>query len=1005
MSPSFCQTPVSNEGGRLQALNFACLFERSKTGDVYVDMMHSTSSQWLQPLSHSPTTRFPASGLPFNHLHQNLPTQSSPSVMLASQITSSEPLFPLSNTFSVDTQPGTFLADINSEPQPLGPLGTNYYGFSHDLSSGVDSSPANLWYNPSTPTGPMTGSLQRECNINVDCSSGLGRNDDPVQLIPACTSATAKILTSQLYDSMLGGIKDPNSSTVSENDICSRLSSTHTTPSSNLLTGGNYNCPPITTPLSSSSSSMSLSSRNRSNIESIVRTDHIHDNRDPCIYTNLNVVPVGGNNTSCMSALCSSGAGNDDIDSRRIIKSSIIPTGIDEPNKREIKSLHFQSNNPLIASSGIFDSYYGIDSVCDGNTIPSGWSNTTNVINPGCVVAGSVHTSNFPSHISNDNNNSSACQLTSELTSVPAYPNSNPSIHPESTHPTHVNMGMNYSGVGGVGGNMYASTTLQPCPLVGLSDSSIQHPCNIPQPVHPLDPNPPYSSIGEYTIHRQSSDITPPSGLLPSVVYEQHSLANLNTHNTTSNNNNSNNSTTTNNNNNNYQSDMMSCSREALIALAGSGADEMNFTTRSSNISLTHSSTPTLSASNSTSHGGGRGTRGGRVAGHKRRSSSVNPSNSLNLESNGNSIEANTSDMTLGLSNACPLSSNTGMSSECSSLFGDFDSSRNFGHGRTPSVCGTDSEETIDPDETPEQRAERERSRRQANNARERIRVRDINDAFKELGRMCMMHLNNERPQTKLTILQQAVSLITSLEQQVRERNLNPKQACLKRREEEKSGEAPHFSGSTGGGCGSSSSSSNNTHINSIGSAINRLCNTNSVNYSTPVVTSSSQNPSSHILDYDPRLSHITHGTAVYGENLPIVNSRNDYASSSTGSAGDVCTPGYLHSEVQQCPSEPYTHITSQQQQPHHLSIVNNSFTKNATNNKSSDNWHSGSIIQSVQSTHSLNNNSQRFGTIGMTSHNSGEEYDDDEDEDDEDDVESSEDETKPSIVRSILKP
>ncbi|CAH8491510.1 unnamed protein product [Schistosoma rodhaini] len=277
------------------------------------------------------------------------------------------------------------------------------------------------------------------------------------------------------------------------------------------------------------------------------------------------------------------------------------------------------------------------------------------------------------------------------------------------------------------------------------------------------------------------------------------------------------------------------------------------------------------------------------------------------------------------------------------------------------------------------------------------IRVRDINDAFKELGRMCMMHLNNERPQTKLTILQQAVSLITSLEQQVRERNLNPKQACLKRREEEKSGETPHFSGSTGGGGGGgSSSSSNNTHINSIGSAINRLCNTNSVNYSTPVVTSSSQNASNHILDYDPRLSHITHGAAVYGENLPIVNTRNDYASSNTGSAGDVCTSGYLHPEVQQCPSETYTHITSQQQQqqPHHLSIVNNNFTKNATNNKSSDNWHSGSIIQSVQSTHSLTNNSQRFGNIGMTSHNSGEEYDDD----DEDDVESSEDETKPSV-------
>ncbi|CAH8491587.1 unnamed protein product [Schistosoma rodhaini] len=569
---------------------------------------------------------------------------------------------------------------------------------------------------------------------------------------------------------MLGGIKDPNSSAVSENDICSRLSSTHTTPSSNLLTGGNYNCPPITTPLSSSSS-LSLSSRNRSNIESIIRTDHIHDNHDPCIYTNLNVVPVVGNNTSCMSALCSSGAVNDDIDSHRIVKSNVIPTGIDEPSKRDIKSLHFQSNNPLIVSSGIFDSYYGIDSVCDGNTIPSGWSNTTNVINPGCVMAGSVHTSNFPSHISNDNNNNSACQLTSELTSVPAYPNSNPAMHPESTHPTHVNMGMNYSGAGGVGGNLYAPATLQPCPLVGLSDSSIQHPCNIPQPVHPLDPNPSYSSIGEFTIHRQSSDITPPSGLIPSVVYDQHPLTNLNTHNATSNNNNNNNNNnigTTTNNNSNYQNDIMGCSREALIALAGSGADEMNFTTRSSNISITHSSTPTLSASTSTSHGGGRGARGGRVAGHKRRSSSVNPSNPLNLESSGNSIEANTSDMTLGLSNACPLSSNTGMSSECSSLFGDFDSSRNFGHGRTPSVCGTDSEETIDPDETPEQRAERERSRRQANNARERLRVREINDAFKELGQMINLHTGNGQPLTKLMILQQAVTVITGLEQQVR---------------------------------------------------------------------------------------------------------------------------------------------------------------------------------------------------------------------------------------------
>ncbi|XP_074661186.1 transcription factor 12-like isoform X3 [Tubulanus polymorphus] len=114
-----------------------------------------------------------------------------------------------------------------------------------------------------------------------------------------------------------------------------------------------------------------------------------------------------------------------------------------------------------------------------------------------------------------------------------------------------------------------------------------------------------------------------------------------------------------------------------------------------------------------------------------------------------------------------------------------------------------------DEDESPETKAERERLRRQANNARERIRGRDINNALKELGQMIALHTpggavaiatssprqqphqQQAQPLTKLQILQQAVAVITQLENQVRERNLNPKAACLKRREEEKSEELP----------------------------------------------------------------------------------------------------------------------------------------------------------------------------------------------------------------------
>ena len=73
-----------------------------------------------------------------------------------------------------------------------------------------------------------------------------------------------------------------------------------------------------------------------------------------------------------------------------------------------------------------------------------------------------------------------------------------------------------------------------------------------------------------------------------------------------------------------------------------------------------------------------------------------------------------------------------------------------------------------DEDLTPELKGERERGRRLANNARERLRVHDINEGFKELGHMCQLHLNSEKPQTKLLVLHQAVAVILSLEQQVR---------------------------------------------------------------------------------------------------------------------------------------------------------------------------------------------------------------------------------------------
>ena len=98
-----------------------------------------------------------------------------------------------------------------------------------------------------------------------------------------------------------------------------------------------------------------------------------------------------------------------------------------------------------------------------------------------------------------------------------------------------------------------------------------------------------------------------------------------------------------------------------------------------------------------------------------------------------------------------------------------------------------------DGDVDPIIKAHKDKERRSSNNTRERIRIRDINDALTELGRVCMSLKpealqidsegmgSNDKPQTKLGVLNMAVEVITALERQVRERNLNTSAALAVR--------------------------------------------------------------------------------------------------------------------------------------------------------------------------------------------------------------------------------
>merc|ERR1719382_1277293 len=99
---------------------------------------------------------------------------------------------------------------------------------------------------------------------------------------------------------------------------------------------------------------------------------------------------------------------------------------------------------------------------------------------------------------------------------------------------------------------------------------------------------------------------------------------------------------------------------------------------------------------------------------------------------------------------------------------------------------GRSEEEAQGEEDAATDNKDKERSdsdRRWANNQRERVRIRDINEALKELGRICASHQKSDKPMTKLGILNNAVDVIMTLEQQVRERNLNPKVACLQRQD------------------------------------------------------------------------------------------------------------------------------------------------------------------------------------------------------------------------------
>ena len=116
----------------------------------------------------------------------------------------------------------------------------------------------------------------------------------------------------------------------------------------------------------------------------------------------------------------------------------------------------------------------------------------------------------------------------------------------------------------------------------------------------------------------------------------------------------------------------------------------------------------------------------------------------------------------------------------------------------------------------PNTRMVKEKERRVSNNTRERIRIRDINEALTELGRVVMTLRPKaaDKPQTKLAVLNSAVEVITQLEKKVRERNLNPAALALNRGP---GGPFPSPAGPTSSSTTSSMTNPNTTTSNDFG--------------------------------------------------------------------------------------------------------------------------------------------------------------------------------------------